>query len=80
MKTNLEWPDLWNVLAMQKDKAVRWLPSKDTPDIVKKYLSGYRVPSRRWPNSYATPLLTKKFASVVTAEAPALAKKLGLVD
>ena len=76
--TKLEWPDLWNALGMERDKGERWYPSESTPQSVQDYLSGYRAPSRAYPRSYATPLLTAKFAKYLTEHEPALAIKLGV--
>lgn len=78
MKTKLEWPDLWNNLGMSKDNGGRWYPKDTAPEVVKEYVSQYRSPSRSWPNSYATPLLTAKFAKHLKAAAPDLAKQCGL--
>lgn len=78
MKTKLEWPDLWNNLGMSKDNGGRWYPNDDAPIIVKEYVSQYRSPSRSWPNSYATPLLTVKFAEYLKERDSELAKQCGL--
>lgn len=74
----LQWPDLWNHLGMERDKAGRWYPGEDTPEWVEEYLSGYRSPSRAYPHSYAKPLLTKKFAKVLAEKDPQLAEEIGV--
>lgn len=79
-KQTLDWPDLWQHLGMTRDNGNRWVPKQDAPQVVKDYLSGYRAPSRAWPNSYATPLLTKKFAKHLKTNAPELAKECGLCN
>ena len=75
MKT-LEWPDLWNHLGMERDKGGRWYPGDSTPDSIKDYLSKYRSPSRAWPQSYAKPLLTMKFAKWLREHEPDLYEKI----
>lgn len=75
----LTWPDLWNLLKFKKDKGGRWYPSGDTPEIICKYCYNYRAPSSGWPNSYATPLLTKKFVKYLAENDPELAVKYQLI-
>ena len=79
-RSKLDWPNLWNDLGMSKDKGGRWYPGDDTPDWVAEYLSDYRSPSRAWPNSYATALLTCKFAKLLTEKEPSLAIELGVAE
>ena len=76
--SKLDWPDIWGELGMTKDNGGRWYPGDDTPTVVTDYLKGYRSPSRAYPYSYATPLLTKKFAKYLTENEPELAIKLGV--
>ena len=63
---------------MQKDNGGRWYPSPLTPDWVREYLDNYRSPSRAWPNSYASALLTVKFAKLLAEKDTELAKRVGL--
>jgi len=72
----LDWEDLWTHLGMNRDNGGRWYPGNDTPESVKEYLTGYRSPSRAWPNSYATPLLTKKFCKYLAEKEPQLFAKI----
>ena len=74
----LSWPHLWDYLGMQKDNGGRWYPSTRTPDWVREYLDNYRSPSRTWPNSYASALLTVKFAKLLAEKDTELAKRVGL--
>jgi len=77
-KATLEFPNLWADFGMSKDNGDRWYPSQDTQKYVVEFLEGHRAPSRRWPNSYATAMLTQKFAKLVVEHEPELAVKLGL--
>lgn len=75
-KSKLAFPQLYQDIGMIKDKAGRWYPSENTPECVNEYLNYIRSPSRALPNSYATALLTQKFAKYLTEHAPELAIKL----
>jgi len=72
----LKWSDLWNELGMERDRAGRWYPGEDSPEYVRDYLDGYRGPSRAYPKSYATALLTAKFAKKLCEFDPDLAVRL----
>ena len=45
-----------------------------------EYLKSYRTPSRSFPNSYASALLSQKFAKLLTEMNPALAVKLKIAE
>lgn len=79
-KSTLGWKNLWTDFSMSKDNGGRWHPSDNTQEYVKEYLKGHRSPSRAWPNSYAKPLLTQKFAKLVVEKEPELAVKLGIAN
>jgi hypothetical protein len=79
-KAILSWPNLWNDFGMTKDNGDRWFPTDSTPEYVKEFLQSHREPSRRWPNSYALPLLTQKFAKCVVKNDPELAIKLKIAE
>lgn len=79
MKTELDWKDLWQKLGMIKDNGGRFYPGDNTPNSIREYLKGYRVPSRKWPYSYAKPLLTKKFAKWLINNDQSTAKNCGLI-
>ena len=79
-KSTLSWPDLWRALGMVKDSASRWTSSPGTPDYVREYIKGYRTPSRAHPNSYATALMSQKFAKHLTEKDPVLAVTLGVAQ
>lgn len=80
-KTKLEWPDLWNHLGLTRDNGGRWYAGADAAKITLDYIEagGYRTPSRAWPKSHATPLLTAKFAKYLVANDQALAAQCGLI-
>ena len=75
-KSTLEWPNLWKDLGMQKDNGGRWFTGSGSPEWLEEYLSCYRYPSRSYPNSYASPLLTQKFARFLCVNQPLLEVKL----
>ena len=77
-RSKLSWPDLWGYIGMTKGSGGRWYPGDDTPDWVREYLNDYRSPSRQWPNSYATALLTCKFAKILTEKDPEMAVICGV--
>lgn len=56
------------------DNANRWYPSAD----VAPYFVSIRSPSRAWPHSYAKAAMTKKFATWLLANRPAVAARLGV--
>lgn len=74
----LTWPNLWSDLGMIKDNGGRWYPGSNSPAFVSEYLENYRTPSRAWPLSYATALLTIKFAKLLCTFDPELAIRLGV--
>lgn len=80
--TKLEWPNLWLDLSLKKDSGGRWSVNAGSHQAAIDYIKigGYRTPSRAWPLSHATPLLTQKFAKFITKEYPALAIKLGVAE
>lgn len=79
-KSTLNWPDIWNYLGMSRDNGGRWQPTNSTPEIVSDYLKYFRFPSRAYPNSYATALLTQKFARYLTEKMPDMAVKIGIAE
>ena len=78
-KAKITWNQL-KELGMSRDKGGRWFPSAKTPTWVAEYLEGYRTPSRAWPNSYATALMSQKFAKLLVEKAPALAVALNVAE
>lgn len=73
---------VWQVLGLVKDhSSKRWDYERGvTHPLVIKYLEegGYRRPSRAWPMSYFTALLTTKFAKYLIENDSELAKRCGL--
>lgn len=78
--TTLDWSDLWNHLGLSKDKGGRWYAGSDSPEWIQEYCSQYRTPSRAFPFSHAKPLLTQKFAKLLTEKDPELAIKLQVAE
>lgn len=78
--TTLNWPQLWGEPGMSKDNGGRWEATAATPKLVREYLGQFRSPSRAWPLSHAKPLLTQKFARVMTEQDPELAIKCGVAQ
>jgi len=78
----LELPNIWKDLGLTKDSGGRWSVNINSHEAAIDYIKigGYRTPSRAWPLSHATPLLTQKFAKFITKEYPALAIKLGVAE
>lgn len=68
----LTWVDLKRL--GKSDNANRWYP---TDAIVEEYIAknGYRSPSRQWPQSYARPVMTKKFAKWAEENHPEFSKR-----
>jgi len=63
MNTTIEsfcWSDIKSFTT--QDSAGRIYPCEHTWADIYIRLGGYRSPSRSWPNSYARPLMTRKFA------------------
>lgn len=79
-KSTINFPDIWENGLLKKDKGGRWVVCETTPVWIKDYLDGYRSPSRSWPNSFATALLTQKFARLLSEKDPELAAKLGVAE
>ncbi len=73
---------IWQVLGLVKDHGSgRWdYQNGVTHPLVIKYLEegDYRRPSRAWPMSYFTALLSNKFAKYLVENDPELAKRCGL--
>ena len=75
-KKTLDWTDLY---AMGRiDNAKRFYPISDTPAAQYINQNRYRSPSRAYPNSYAKPLLTLKFAKWLKSNYPNHAAMYGL--
>ncbi|RZO83001.1 MAG: hypothetical protein EVA65_15780 [Oceanococcus sp.] len=74
----LSWPDLWQHGLAKRDNGGRWYPAHPTTEA---YIDqgGYRSPSRAYPNSYASPLLTLKFAKWLCENDRVLAARLGFL-
>lgn len=72
----LEWPDLWQKDICTKDSGGRWYAKHL---VAVEYCSGYRSPSRVWPQSHAKPLLTRKFAKWCAENHPNVAKEWGIL-
>lgn len=79
-KSTLTFPDLWESFGMSKDKGGRWETTSKTPQWVVEYLAKYRAPSRAFPNSYASAMLSQKFAKSLTENDPDLAVTLGVAS
>lgn len=79
-KSTLSFPDLWKHFGMSKDNGGRWETTANTPEWAIEYLAGYRTPSRAWPNSYATAMLSQKFAKLVVENDPKLAVLVGVAE
>jgi len=73
----LGWRDLSTLL--KQDNGNRYTARTGT--IAEQYINenGYRTPSRAWPNSHATPLMTKKFARYVILHDEPMAKLLKII-
>ena len=76
----LEWPNIWNDLGLSKDKGGRWYAGLSVDPWIKDYCDQFRTPSRAYPYSHAKPLLTQKFAKLLTEKNPELAIKLGVAQ
>jgi hypothetical protein len=78
LKDKLDWPDIWDHELLSRDKAGRWDVDTDSPAVIADYVQQFRTPSRAWPKSRATPLLTKKAARYIAEHDLLLALRLNL--
>ena len=76
----LEFSDFWTDSGLSRDNGGRWYAGSNSPKFVQEYCSQFRTPSRAWPHSHAKPLLTQKFAKLLTEKDPRLAIKLGVAE